>query len=88
MSSEDYSKPLMRYEKQLAKNALIKILKKKEQIKRSTIREYYPMGDYRLLKRLTVQGFLTLTQDHVKSYYQLTPKGITEFNLANFISDI
>lgn len=86
--AEDYRKPLKRYEKQLAREALIKILKQQDQIKRSTIREFYPLSDYRLLKRLTEQGFLTLIKNLNKSYYELTPEGIAEFGLIKFVSDI
>lgn len=85
---EDYTKPLKRYEKNFAREALIKILKSKQQIKRSTIRDFYPLGDYRLLRRLMEQGFLILFKDRVKSYYELTPEGIAEFNLTKYLPDV
>lgn len=83
--AEDYSKPLKSYENILVKEALIKILKSKAPINRAEIRKYYHSNEYRLLKRLTVQGFLIQHKAFVHSYYELTPEGITEFQLMKYL---
>lgn len=83
--TEDYSKPLKSYEKILVKETLIKILKTKAPINRAQIRKHSSLGDYRLLRRLTVQGFLTQHKAFVHSYYELTPEGIAEFQLMKYI---